>query len=275
MPACTVACVQTNAGREIAPNIEAVLPLIRDARAAGADFILLPENVAMIEPDQAIKRQKAPAEEDHPALAAFAEAAGQLGVWLLIGSLAVRSGTGFIANRSLLLDASGRVVARYDKIHLFDVDLGNAESYRESAVIAPGDRLVVATTPWGRIGMSVCYDLRFAYLYRALAKAGADYLAIPAAFTRTTGAAHWHVLARARAIETGCYVLAPAQCGVHARGRRTFGHSLIVDPWGTVLADAGEDVGFITARIDPVEVATARRRIPSLEHDRSFMASPP
>jgi deaminated glutathione amidase len=275
MAGCTVACVQTNSGPEVGPNIEAVLPLIGEAHAAGAELVLLPENVAMIEPDQAKQREKAIPEAEHPALAAFAAAAGRLGLWLLIGSLAIRRDDGRVANRSLLVDTSGRVVARYDKIHLFDVDLGTGESYRESAVIAPGDRIVVAPTPWGRLGMSVCYDLRFPQLYRALAKAGADFLAIPAAFTRTTGAAHWHVLARARAIETGCYVLAPAQCGTHARGRLTFGHSLIVDPWGVVLADGGEDVGVVTAELDPAKVADARRRVPALEHDRAFAAPPP
>ncbi|MGZ8995268.1 MAG: carbon-nitrogen hydrolase family protein [Rhodospirillales bacterium] len=275
MAGCTVACVQANSGREIGPNIDAVLPLIGKARERGADLVLLPENVAMIEPIQAKQQEKALPEAEHPALAAFAEAASNLGVWLLIGSLAIRRDDERVANRSLLVDAAGRVVARYDKIHLFDVDLGPAESYRESAVIAPGDRIVVAKTPWGGLGLSVCYDLRFPHLYRALAKAGADFLAIPAAFTRTTGAAHWHVLARARAIETGCYVLAPAQCGTHAEGRLTFGHSLIVDPWGVVVADAGEEVGIITAEIDAARVAEARRRVPALEHDRPFAAPPP
>ena len=275
MAGCTVACVQANSGREIGPNIDAVLPLIGKARERGADLVLLPENVAMIEPIQAKQQEKALPEAEHPALAAFAEAASNLGVWLLIGSLAIRRDDERVANRSLLVDAAGRVVARYDKIHLFDVDLGPAESYRESAVIAPGDRIVVAETPWGGLGLSVCYDLRFPHLYRALAKAGADFLAIPAAFTRTTGAAHWHVLARARAIETGCYVLAPAQCGTHAEGRLTFGHSLIVDPWGVVVADAGEEVGIITAEIDAARVTEARRRVPALEHDRPFAAPPP
>ncbi|MGZ9033200.1 MAG: carbon-nitrogen hydrolase family protein [Rhodospirillales bacterium] len=275
MAGCTVACVQANSGREIGPNIDAVLPLIGKARERGADLVLLPENVAMIEPIQAKQQEKALPEAEHPALAAFADAASNLGVWLLIGSLAIRRDDERVANRSLLVDAAGRVVARYDKIHLFDVDLGPAESYRESAVIAPGDRIVVAKTPWGGLGLSVCYDLRFPHLYRALAKAGADFLAIPAAFTRTTGAAHWHVLARARAIETGCYVLAPAQCGTHAEGRLTFGHSLIVDPWGVVVADAGEDVGIITAEIDAARVTEARRRVPALEHDRPFAAPPP
>lgn len=272
MAGCVAACVQTNSGRGIRANIEAVLSLIREACGRGAELVLLPENVAMIEPIQAKQREKALPEDEHPALAAFAEEAARQGVWILIGSLAIRRDDGRVANRSLLVDSSGRIVARYDKIHLFDVDLGPEESYRESAVIASGDRAVVAETPWGRLGMSVCYDLRFPQLYRALANAGADFLAIPAAFTRTTGAAHWHVLVRARAIETGCYVLAPAQTGAHAEGRLTFGHSLIVDPWGAVLADAGDDVGVISAELDAARVADARRRVPALRHDRDFAA---
>ena len=175
-----------------------------------------------------------------------------------------------MANRSLLIDAAGEVVARYDKLHLFDVSLRGCERYRESDTVKPGAAAVVAPTPWGLLGLSICYDVRFPQLYRALAQAGASYLAIPSAFTRTTGEAHWHVLVRARAIETGAYVFAPAQSGLHAEGRRTYGHSLIVDPWGAVLADAGEEEGAIVATIDPARVAEARRMIPALEHDRPF-----
>ncbi len=266
----TVACVQTNSARDIATNLEMVPPLVWAARGAGAEFVLLPENVGMLEPDPALWREKALAEDDHPALAAFSALARDAGVWLLIGSLAIRLADDRVVNRSILLDGNGAIVARYDKIHLFDVDLDGGESYRESASVVSGDRAVVAATPWGRLGMSVCYDLRFPHLYRSLAKAGADFLSIPAAFTRTTGRAHWHVLQRARAIETGCYVFAPAQCGAHAMGRETFGHALIVDPWGVVLADAGEDVGFIVAEIDVAAVADARRKIPALCHDRPF-----
>jgi predicted amidohydrolase len=168
------------------------------------------------------------------------------------------------------VDPAGEIVARYDKIHLFDVDLNENESYRESARIAPGGQAIVAATPWGGLGMTVCYDLRFPHLYRSLAKRGADFLSVPAAFTRVTGRAHWHVLQRARAIENGCYVFAPAQCGDHAEGRRTYGHSLIVDPWGEVLADGGEEVGFILAEVDSALVTEVRRKIPSLSHDRPF-----
>lgn len=270
MSAFRAACVQTNSLRDIEPNLPLIADLVRRARDAGADFVLLPENVAMLEPESRLVREKARSEAEHPALPALGDLARSTGVWLLVGSLAIKLDSGRVANRSLLIDPAGAVVARYDKIHLFDVDLGGGESYRESATIAPGGRAVIADLPWGRLGMSVCYDLRFPHLYRHLAKAGADFLAIPAAFTRVTGQAHWHVLQRARAIENGCFVFAPAQCGEHANGRLTYGHSLIVDPWGRVVADAGEDVGFIVADIDPAEVAAARRRIPALEHDRPF-----
>lgn len=265
-----VACVQTNSARDIAANLEVIPDLVRRARDAGAAFILLPENVSMLEPDPALLRKKAVAEDAHPALPVFAALARETGAWLLLGSLAIRVGDK-VANRSILLDERGAVAARYDKIHLFDVDLDGGERYCESATIAPGDRAVIADTPWGRLGLSVCYDLRFPHLYRALAKAGAQFLSVPAAFTRTTGRAHWHVLQRARAIETGAYVFAPAQCGVHAMGRETYGHALIVDPWGEVLADGGEDVGFIVARVEPARVAEARRKIPALSHDRPFV----
>jgi len=264
------ACVQTNASRDIAPSVEAACELVRAARGEGADLILLPENVSMLEPRSRLVREKAAPEDEHPALAAFRDLARETGAWLLVGSLTVRVDGDKVANRSLLLDATGGIVARYDKIHMFDVDLGDGERYRESAIFESGGRSVLAETPWGRIGMTVCYDLRFPHLYRHLAKGGARFLTVPSAFTRTTGQAHWHVLLRARAIENGCFVFAPAQCGVHAEGRRTFGHSLIVDPWGTVLADGGEDMGVVTADIDPAMESEARRKIPSLTHDRPF-----
>lgn len=276
MTSFTVACIQTNSGREIAPNIAAVSELVRGARARGADLITMPENVTMLEPKGHLLRQKAsPVDADgngHPALDAFRELAAETGAWLVVGSLMVKlEGDGdMVANRSYLLDGKGAIKAWYDKIHMFDVDLGGGESYRESAVYEPGDTAVVAPTPWGNLGMTVCYDVRFAALYRALAQAGADFLTVPAAFTRTTGKAHWHVLLRARAIETGCYVFAPAQCGTHAEGRETYGHSLIIDPWGEVLADGGEDVGITMAEIDPAKVADVRRRVPSLNHDRDI-----
>ena len=262
------ACVQVNATRDMAPNIRTAADLVRRARDAGADLIAMPENVSMLEPDNDLLRDKARPEAEHPALAAFTDLASETGAWLLVGSLAIALDGGKVANRSFLIGSDGTVRARYDKIHMFDVDLDGGESYRESAVFAAGDAAVLAETPWVKLGMTICYDLRFAYLYRALAQAGAGMFAVPAAFTRQTGEAHWHVLNRARAIETGCYVIAPGQCGTHAEGRQTFGHSLIIDPWGRVLADGGEAPGFVIADIDPGEVDAARSKIPALTHDR-------
>jgi predicted amidohydrolase len=277
--AFTVSCVQFTSARDYDPNIRVVSDLVRRARDGGADFVMTPENTGLTEPVGKLRREKARDEANHPVLAALREVAQETGVWLLIGSLAVdlsrEPGTAAeserrLANRSYLVDPGGAVVARYDKIHMFDVDLAGGESYRESNAFRPGGRAVLAETPWGVLGMTVCYDLRFPHLYRALAQAGADFLAIPSAFTVPTGKAHWHVLLRARAIENGCFVFAPAQWGEHAEGRRTYGHSLIVDPWGEVLADAGEGVGIVTARIDSAAIAKARRMVPSLQHDRPF-----
>ena len=268
----TAACVQITSQREFAPNVKAAGDLIRRARDAGADLIMTPEITGMFEPKRDLHLAKATDEAANPALAAFRDLARETGAWLLVGSLAIKLEAARLANRSFLLAPGGAIAARYDKIHMFDVDLKNGESYRESALYRPGDDAVLAALPWGALGMTVCYDLRFPYLYRALAQAGADFLTIPAAFTVPTGKAHWHVLQRARAIETGCFVFAPAQWGEHAEGRRTYGHSLIVDPWGEVLADAGEGVGFITAEIDPARIAEARRMVPALRHDRAIAA---
>jgi deaminated glutathione amidase len=267
------ACVQFTASRDYEPNIRTLGTLIRRAREGGADLVLTPENSGLIEPDGRLRREKAREEANHPALSALKEIAQETGVWLLLGSLAIdlsREGEKRQANRSFLIDPEGAVRARYDKIHMFDVDLESGESYRESRAYRPGERAVLAALPWGTLGMSVCYDLRFPQLYRALAQAGADFLSVPSAFTVPTGKAHWHVLLRARAIETGSFVFAPAQWGEHAEGRRTYGHSLIVDPWGEVLADGGEEVGVVSARIDPARIAQARRMVPSLSHDRPF-----
>jgi len=265
------ACVQLTTGPEIGPNVERATALIREARKGGADFIALPENATMIEPDRDAALEKALPEPEHPGLAAFRAAADETGAWILIGSLSIRDpGSDKIANRSFLIDASGGIVARYDKIHLFDVNLRDDEWYRESDNVHPGEQAVLAPSPWGLIGLTICYDMRFPQLYRALAQAGASLITIPAAFTRTTGRAHWHVLVRARAIETGCFVFAPAQCGEHAQGRQTYGHSLIVDPWGEVLAEASDDEGVILAEIDTARIAKTRARVPSLDHDRNF-----
>jgi deaminated glutathione amidase len=274
----TAACIQFTAARDYEPNIRIVSDLVRRARDLGADFVLTPENTGLIEPNGKLRRAKARDEASHPVLAALREVARETGIWLLLGSLAVdisgEPGTPVgerrLANRSYLIDADGGIVASYDKIHMFDDDLAGGESYRESNAFRPGSRAVQAATPWGALGMTICYDLRFPQLYRALARNGADYIAIPSAFTVPTGKAHWHVLLRARAIESGCFVFAPAQWGEHAEGRRTFGASLIVDPWGEVLADAGEGVGIASARIDPARIVEARRMVPSLGHDRAF-----
>ena len=268
------ACIQLNAGREVEPNIRAASALVRGAREAGADLIMTPEVSDMIEPKRALREAKACAESAHPMLASFRDLARETSAHLLLGSIIVRmEGDGRLANRSFLIAPDSSILARYDKIHMFDVDLPGGESYRESAVFKPGEGTALAPLPWGMLGLTICYDLRFPHLYRALAQGGADFLTVPSAFTVPTGKAHWHVLLRARAIENGCFVFAPAQCGEHAEGRRTYGHSLIVAPWGEVLAEAGEEPGFILAEIDPAKIAEARRAVPSLGHDRPF-ASP-
>lgn len=267
------ACLQVNAGNELMANVEAAAKLACEARAAGAELILMPENVAMMEWGRTNIVLKAMPEDDHLALAFFRDLARELGCWLHIGSLAVLLEGGMVANRSFVLRPDGGIAARYDKIHMFDVDLGLGEVYRESATFQPGDHAATVELPWGRMGLSICYDLRFPHLYRALAKADCDFLAVPAAFTRTTGKAHWHVLLRARAIETGCYVFAPAQCGDHVNDRQTYGHSLIVSPWGEILADALEQPGWVIAEVDTRKVGEARKKIPCLDHDRPFAIS--
>jgi predicted amidohydrolase len=273
----TAALIQFTAGPDPEPNIRAVSEMIRRARGGGADVVMTPEVTNFIESGRR-RRDKARREAEDPALAAFCALAQETGIWLLLGSLVidiagepdVAEGETRLANRSFLIDPAGAIAARYDKIHMFDVDLPGGESYRESSAYRPGNRAVVAPTPWGRLGLSVCYDLRFPQFYRTLARAGADFLTIPSVFTVPTGRAHWHVLMRARAIETGCFVFAPAQWGEHTGGRRSYGHSLIVDPWGEVLADGGEGVGVVSARIDPARVAEVRCMVPSLNHDRGF-----
>ena len=272
MTAFRLACVQVNAGDDMAANVAQASALARAARAAGADLVALPECVALMEPRRARVIELAAPEDSHPALAAFRALARELGVWLLAGTVTVRTDEERVANRSCLIAPDGGIAARYDKIHMFDVDLPGGESYRESRTYRPGDAAVSAALPWGVLGMTVCYDVRFPHLYRALARAGADFLSVPSAFTRQTGEAHWHVLLRARAIEAGAYVFAPAQCGEHPGKRLTYGHSLIVDPWGRVLADGGEAPGFVMAELDTAAVAKARQALPSLEHDRPFAA---
>jgi predicted amidohydrolase len=268
-----LACVQNCAVPDVEDNIRISARLTRDAVARGAEIVCLPEYFSGVTLKDGLLHPAAFAEERHPVLRAFADLARDCRRWLLLGSLGVLAGDGRIFNRGYLLDPSGAVAARYDKIHMFDVELTQGAPLRESATIAPGDCAVVADTGLCRIGLTICYDLRFPHLYRRLAQAGADLLAVPAAFTRVTGEAHWHVLNRARAIENGCYVAAPCQYGTLPGGAECFGHSLIVDPWGRVLADGGEEEGVVLSEIDPAEVAKARARIPALTHDREFATS--
>lgn len=263
--------MQLRTGTDIDANIEAASVLIREAAANGADFIATPETTALMELGAKRLFANIVAEQDDRALKAFRALAHELDVHLLIGSLAVRVDEDKAANRSFLLSPAGEVMARYDKIHMFDVDLGNGEVYRESKNYQAGEEAVLASLPWGPLGLTVCYDLRFPHLYRKLAQAGASVLAVPSAFTQGTGAAHWHVLMRARAIETGCFVIAPAQGGSHENGRETYGHSLIIDPWGGILAEAGVDPCVIMAEIDPSQVVQARAKVPSLTHDRAIV----
>ncbi len=266
----TVGCVQVTAGPEFEPNIAAAERFIRQAVDQGADLVCTPENVAMIQNRRRLILEHALPEDEHPALPRLRAVARETGAWLLIGSLHIRLDTEMAANRSFLIDDRGEIAARYDKIHMFDVTQKNGERYHESATFRGGDRAMLAATPWGPTGLTVCYDVRFPALYRALAQAGARFLTVPSAFTRFTGEAHWHTLLRARAIETGCFVFAPAQCGEHAGGRKTYGHSLVVDPWGEVLADGGTEPGVITAEIESTRIEDARGMVPSLEHDRAF-----
>jgi predicted amidohydrolase len=264
------ACVQLRSSEDVAVNIQDTARLIRDAAKGGALFVATPENTTLMAADGGAKLANSFDEAHDPALPVFTALAKELGVWLLIGSLAIKVSDSKTANRSFLIGPDGRITTRYSKIHLFDVDLDGGESYRESASVAGGGEAVVADTPWGGIGLSICYDLRFPGLYRALAKKGAFAFTVPSAFTVPTGQAHWHVLLRARAIENGAFVIAPAQGGTHLNGRKTYGHSLIVDPWGTVLAEAGTEPGVIFADIDPVQSEAVRAKLPSLKHDRDF-----
>ncbi len=270
MSAFRAACVQLRSSDDVAENIRVTCELIRQAVAGGAAFIATPENTTLMAPDGGAKLAQSFDEARDPALPVFRALAKELGIWLLIGSLAIKVSESKTANRSFLIDPQGTVTVRYSKIHLFDVDLPSGEKYRESNTVAGGAEAVVAQTPWGGIGLSVCYDIRFPQLYRSLAQKGAFAFVAPSAFTQTTGRAHWHVLLRARAIENGAYMIAPAQGGVHANGRSTYGHSLIVDPWGEILAEGGTEPGVFIAEIDPARSAEARAKVPSLTHDRPF-----
>ena len=264
------AMIQMRSGLDPTANLAAALKSINEAKEAGADYVLTPEMTNILAAKREQLFAKVVTEERDATLTTLREVARKLAIYIHIGSLAIKASPEKAANRSFLIDRRGEMVARYDKIHMFDVDLAGGESYRESNTYRPGELAMVADLPWGRLGLTVCYDLRFPALYRALAEAGASFLAIPSAFTRQTGEAHWHVLQRARAIENGCFVFAAAQGGKHENGRETYGHSLVVDPWGCVLAEGGTKPGVVMAQIDPSEVVAARSRIPSLHHGRRF-----
>jgi predicted amidohydrolase len=265
------ACIQLRSTDDVAENIRDTAALVREAAARGATFIATPENTTLMAPDGGAKLAQSFDEAHDPALPVFAALATELKVWVLIGSVAIKVSESKTANRSFLFAPDGSIRARYSKIHLFDVQLASGEVYRESNTVAGGDEAVVADTELGKVGLSICYDLRFPQLYRKLAQKGAFLFTVPSAFTVPTGSAHWHVLLRARAIENGAFVIAPAQGGTHANGRKTYGHSLIVAPWGEVLAEAGTDPGVIIADIDPALAAEARAKVPNLQHDRAFV----
>jgi deaminated glutathione amidase len=268
-----VACLQMQTGNDLTANLDTVGTMARTAAGNGAQFVLTPEYTLMMDGSGRVMRERALEADGKPALPDLQALAKELSVWMLVGSLTLKTGADRIANRSYLIAADGRVVASYDKIHMFDVTLPDGKVIRESSAYCPGERATIADTPWGRIGLTVCYDLRFPHLYRALAKAGARYLTIPSSFQRTTGKVHWHTLIKARAIENACFVFAPAMCGEHPGNRTTYGHSLIVDPWGNVLADGGDEPGIVYADIDPARVDRVRSMLPCLEHDREFRLS--
>jgi len=265
-----VGLIQMRSGTAPHANMDAAVRLIGEAKTGGADYVQTPEMTNILESSRERLFAAIVPEEQDASLATFRELARALQLYVHVGSLAIKASADKAVNRSFLIDRRGEIVARYDKIHMFDVDLKGGESYRESRSYRPGDLAVLTDLPWGRLGLTICYDLRFPALYRALAEAGATFLAIPSAFTRQTGEAHWHVLMRARAIENGSFVLAAAQGGDHENGRATFGHSLVVDPWGKIIAEGGTEPGVVFADIDPAEVSAARGRVPSLQHGRRF-----
>jgi predicted amidohydrolase len=270
MTAFKAAMIQMRSGLTPSANIDAAARMIGEAKAAGADYVQTPEMTNVLAANRTQLFAVAVDEDADPSLASLRELARKLGIYIHVGSLAIKTSPDRAANRGFLIDPKGEIAARYDKIHMFDVDLEGGESYRESRTYRPGEQAVLADLPWGRLGITICYDLRFPALYRALAEAGATMLTVPSAFTVQTGAAHWHVLNRARAIENGSFLFAAAQCGSHESKRETYGHSLIVDPWGRVLAEGGTEPGVVMAEIDLGEVTAARSRIPSLQHGRRF-----
>jgi deaminated glutathione amidase len=265
-----VACVQMRSGADVATNITAATDLVREAAGQGAELIATPEMTTLLDRKPGAVWEKSTTEDSDPGLKAFCALAAELKRTLLIGSISIRVDAGKCANRSFLIGPDGAVLARYDKIHMFDVQLNAGNVYKESDSFAAGSQAVVASLPAGAVGMTVCYDVRFPDLYRQLAWNGAKIIAVPAAFTRITGEAHWHILLRSRAIETGCFIIAPAQGGKHEDGRETYGHSLIIDPWGQILAEGGTDPGVISAMLDLSKVDDVRGKIPSLKHVRDF-----
>ena len=269
------AMIQMRAGLSPAANLDDAARMISEAKSAGADYAQTPEMTNLLAANREQLFATIVEEERDASLAAYRELARKLGMFIHVGSMAIKVSHDKAANRSFLITPQGDIAARYDKIHMFDVDLGNGESYRESRNYSPGEQAVISSLPWGVLGLTVCYDLRFPALYRALAEAGATMLAIPSAFTKPTGEAHWHVLMRARAIDNGSFVLASAQAGKHESGRETYGHSIIVDPWGRVLAEGGTEPGVIMAEIDPAQVTKARSKVPSLQHGRRFEIAEP
>jgi len=266
----TAACIQLRTGNDVTTNIKTVTDFIREAAAKGADYIITPETSALMEMSTKRLFANTHYEPEDVAIKSFSNLAAELGIWLHIGSLAIKLSDTKVANRAYIFTPEGKIAAIYDKMHMFDVDLSGGESYRESKNYQPGSRAVTVDMPWGRVGLSICYDLRFPQLYRAMAQSGAGYLTVPAAFTKNTGKDHWHILLQARAIENGCFVFAPSQGGTHENGRETYGHSLIISPWGDILAEADEEPGIIMAKIDPALISLARERIPALLHDRKF-----
>jgi len=272
MRALTVACIQMRSGTEVPANVAEASALIREAAASGATLVATPEMTTLLDRRPGRLLAQARGESEDISLPAFRALAAELGITLLIGSIPIRVSAEQCANRSYVIDGRGAIRARYDKIHLFDVDLGPGQVYRESKRFVAGERSCLVALDGYRLGLSVCYDLRFPELYRNLARRGAELLSVPSAFTVPTGEAHWHVLLRARAIETGCFVLAPAQHGLHEDGRETYGHTLMVDPWGRVIAERPAEPGVVLARLDLDEVGRCRARMPSLGHDRPWTA---
>jgi predicted amidohydrolase len=271
----TAALVTMRSGLLPETSLRQGIELIREAKAKGADYVLTPEVSNMMQENRKALFELLKTEDDDASLKAYRALAKELNIHLHIGSLALRATPERAVNRSFLIAPSGDILATYDKIHMFDIDLPGGETYRESANYQPGETAVISDLPWGRIGLTICYDVRFPALYRALAESGASFITVPAAFTRKTGEAHWHTLLKARAIENGCFIFAAAQGGTHENKRETFGHSLIIDPWGKILAEGGVEPGVVLAKIDPARVTEVRASIPSLQHGRRFGLADP